>query len=68
MSEAAKTPLFDQEQFIKQLSENVSDEVKYKIQEYLTTGIIDDLSLLKIKTPLWEFLEAKPHGFALTQQ
>ena len=28
-----------------------------KIQEFVTRGAIDDVSLLKVKTPLWEFLE-----------
>ena len=36
--------------------------MRYKIQEFITRGGIDDLSLLKVKTPLWEFLEAPTHS------
>lgn len=35
-----------------------------KIQEFLASGMIDDLHLLKVKPPLWEFNDrvAQPSG------
>jgi hypothetical protein len=50
-------PIFDTEQFLETLP-SLPDYVRHKIQEFVTRGGIDDLSLLKVKTPLWEFLEA----------
>jgi hypothetical protein len=49
-------PIFDTEQFMENLS-SLPDQIRHKIQEFVARGSIDDLNLLKVKTPLWEFLE-----------
>lgn len=52
-------PIFDHEDFLQALT-SLPHEIKHKIQEFVTTGMIDDLRLLKVKTPLWEFVEKAP--------
>ena len=54
-----KLPIFDTEQFLEILP-SLPDQVRHKIQEFVTRGGIDDFSLLKVKTPIWEFLEVPP--------
>ena len=49
-------PIFDHEDFLSALP-SLPDAIKHKIQEFVTRGSIDDLNMLKVKTPLWEFIE-----------
>ena len=51
-------PVFDSQQFLEQLP-NLPLEVKMKIQEFVTRGAIDDVHLLKVKSPQWEFLDTQ---------
>jgi len=52
-------PIFDTDQLSEEELPHLSDEIRHKVQEFVAKGSIDDMHLLKVKTPLWEYLDTK---------
>ena len=53
-------PIFDKEQLqdlLESKQVNIANDVKLKIQEFISRGFIDDWHLLKQRPSMWEFLD-----------